>query len=62
MDRVIHNDLAKLFVAMYYFSYLFLKCSSHLSHKTKLNIVTKAIEKYKVYLNQKAHERKDESR
>ena len=28
-----------------YFSYLFLKCSSHLSHKTKLNIVTKAIEK-----------------
>lgn len=28
-----------------YFSYLFLKCSSELSHKTKLNIVTKAIEK-----------------
>lgn len=28
-----------------YFSYLFLKCSSHLSHKAKLNIVTKAIEK-----------------
>jgi hypothetical protein len=28
-----------------YFSYLFLQCSSHLSHKTKLNIVTKAIEK-----------------
>lgn len=28
-----------------YFSYLFLKCSSQLSHKTKLNIVTKAIDK-----------------
>jgi hypothetical protein len=28
-----------------YFSYLFLKCSSSLSPKTKLNIVTKAIEK-----------------
>lgn len=28
-----------------YFSYLFLKCSSELSHKSKLNIVTKAIEK-----------------
>lgn len=28
-----------------YFSYLFLKCSSELSHKTKLNLVTKAIEK-----------------
>ena len=28
-----------------YFTYLFLKCSSELSHKTKLNIVTKAIEK-----------------
>ena len=28
-----------------YFSYLFLKCSSELSHKTKLNIVTKSIEK-----------------
>ena len=28
-----------------YFSYLFLKCSSELSHKTKLNMVTKAIEK-----------------
>ena len=28
-----------------YFSYLFLKCSSELSHRTKLNIVTKAIEK-----------------
>lgn len=28
-----------------YFSFLFLKCSSHLSHKAKLNIVTKAIEK-----------------
>lgn len=28
-----------------YFSYLFLKCSSQLSHKTKLNIVTKAVER-----------------
>lgn len=28
-----------------YFSYLFLKCSSQLSHKTKLNLVTKAIDK-----------------
>lgn len=28
-----------------YFSYLFLKCSSQLSHKTKLNIVTRAVEK-----------------
>ncbi|MBQ9990697.1 MAG: nucleoid-associated protein [Lachnospiraceae bacterium] len=28
-----------------YFSYLFLKCSSQLSHKAKLNIVTKAIDK-----------------
>lgn len=28
-----------------YFSYLFLKCSSRLSSKTKLNIVTKSIEK-----------------
>lgn len=28
-----------------YFSYLFLKCSGPLSHKTKLNIVTKAIDK-----------------
>lgn len=27
-----------------YFSYLFLKCSSHLSHKSKLAIVTKAVE------------------
>ncbi len=27
-----------------YFSYLFLKCSSHLSPKAKLNIVTKAVE------------------
>jgi hypothetical protein len=30
---------------VYYFSYLFLKCNSSLSPKTKLNIVTKAIEK-----------------
>lgn len=28
-----------------YFSYLFLKCNSELSHKTKLSIVTKAFEK-----------------
>ena len=28
-----------------YFSYLFLKCSSQLSHKSKLSIVTKAIDK-----------------
>ena len=28
-----------------YFSYLFLKCSSQLSHKSKLNIVTKAIDR-----------------
>ena len=27
-----------------YFSYLFLKCSSHLSHKTKLSLVTKAVD------------------
>lgn len=27
-----------------YFSYLFLKCSSHMSHKSKLSIVTKAVE------------------
>lgn len=27
-----------------YFSFLFLKCSSHLSHKSKLSIVTKAVE------------------
>lgn len=27
-----------------YFSFLFLKCASHLSHKTKLSIVTKAVE------------------
>lgn len=27
-----------------YFSYLFLKCASHLSHKSKLSIVTKAVE------------------
>lgn len=27
-----------------YFSYLFLKCSSHLSHKAKLQLVTKAVE------------------
>lgn len=27
-----------------YFSYLYLKCSSHLSHKSKLAIVTKAVE------------------
>lgn len=27
-----------------YFSYLFLKCSSHLSHKSKLAIVTRAVE------------------
>ncbi|HKM03571.1 MAG TPA: nucleoid-associated protein [Lachnospiraceae bacterium] len=27
-----------------YFSYLYLKCSSHLSHKSKLSIVTKAVE------------------
>ena len=27
-----------------YFSYLFLKCSSHMSHKSKLAIVTKAVE------------------
>ena len=27
-----------------YFSYLFLKCSGHLSHKSKLNLVTKAVE------------------
>lgn len=29
---------------MNYFSYLFLKCSSHMSHKSKLSIVTKAVE------------------
>lgn len=28
-----------------YFSYLFLKCSAHLSHKSKLSIVAKAVEK-----------------
>ena len=27
-----------------YFSYLFLKCSGHMSHKSKLSIVTKAVE------------------
>lgn len=27
-----------------YFSYLFLKCSSHMSHKSKLTIVTRAVE------------------
>lgn len=27
-----------------YFSFLFLKCASHLSHKTKLSLVTKAVE------------------
>lgn len=27
-----------------YFSYLFLKCASHMSHKSKLSIVTKAVE------------------
>lgn len=27
-----------------YFSYLFLKCSSHMSHKSKLSLVTKAVE------------------
>ena len=27
-----------------YFSYLFLKCSSHMSHKSKLSIVTKSVE------------------
>lgn len=27
-----------------YFSYLFLKCSAHLSHKSKLSLVTKAVE------------------
>ena len=27
-----------------YFSYLFLKCSSHLSHKSKLSIVSRAVE------------------
>ncbi len=27
-----------------YFSYLFLKCSSHMSHKSKLSIVTRAVE------------------
>lgn len=27
-----------------YFSYLFMKCSSHLSHKSKLSIVTRAVE------------------
>ncbi|MBQ0041736.1 MAG: nucleoid-associated protein [Lachnospiraceae bacterium] len=27
-----------------YFSYLFLKCSAHMSHKSKLSLVTKAIE------------------
>ena len=29
-----------------YFSYLFLKCSSRMSHKSKLSIVTKAVETY----------------
>lgn len=45
-----------------YFSYLFLKCASHLSHKSKLSIVTKAVETvqkdhYDEYSQYEAHMR-----